>query len=121
MFRPMNESFSLPRTIETPPKGKLRPLLVWSTVVIAVLAYFNLDQFPDFLLWPVRILSIAAGGYLVYATFRTIQRAKLTPKKLAFSLILVTLLYGVLFLICHIFVKLMSARDERIAATQSST
>ncbi|MGI9241038.1 MAG: hypothetical protein ACR2RV_09560 [Verrucomicrobiales bacterium] len=117
----MTESSSSPGTIERRPRGRSGSWFVWGALLVAALTYFNLFKLPDLLLWPARILLFCAIGYLAVATFRKILKSKFTPKTAIFSLVLIALLYGVLFIICHLFVKLMAARDERLAAAQSTT
>lgn len=94
----------------------------WSTAawlfIVAVLLY--LERFPELLHWPARILFGGAAGWLVYALVRAVRRTKFETKKVVFSLILAGLLYGALYVICHVFVKLMSHKDERLQMAETT-
>lgn len=86
--------------------------------LLGVLFFFR--HTPSALRWPLRILSAAALVWLVIAAVRAARTTRFTMKKTVFSLILGLCLYLALSLICHLFLKLMAARDDR-AATHAIT
>ncbi len=80
---------------------------------LAALAFFH--HVPHALRWPVRGLVLMLTVWLVLALVLALRRARLRGKTLAFSLILAALLYGALTLVCHVFITLMSRRDDRLS------
>lgn len=80
---------------------------------LATLLFFQ--SVPKNLRWPVRIISLGALLWLAYKTIRGVLFARWTKRKLLFTAILGAFYYGILTFVCHIFIKLMSAKDERIA------
>ena len=85
-------------------------------VVVASLLF--MEGFPKALRWPVRLLFWVSVIYLAIAIFQKLRSTKFEAKKVLFSLVLVGILYGALFLVCTVFVKLMAQRDERMASEQ---
>ena len=88
-------------------------------VVAAVLfclgAVLFFQHVPKALRWPVRVGCLFAVIWLILITIQTVRRTAWTGKKLLFSLILGSFCYGLPFLCCHVFIRLMSARDDRIS------
>ncbi|MDB4512156.1 hypothetical protein N9060_01700 [Arenicella sp.] len=117
----MTDSSALSAQAASDPGRKRFTLLVWGAVLFIVATLLFMAQLPEFLYWPVRILFAAAVGWLAIATFLTLRAARFDTKKVVFSLVLVVLLYGALFLICFVFVKLMAARDERMASVKTTS
>ena len=70
---------------------------------------------PKGLRWPVRLVFLSALAGLIIITTQAIRTGIWTGRKLIFSLVLGSFCYGLLFLCCHVFIRLMSARDDRIA------
>ncbi len=105
----------------TPAKSasRRRSLIVWASIVVVLVGFLYMEGIPPVLHWPFRILFVVAVGWLAFAIIRKVRATKFEGKKVVFSLVLVAMLYGVLFLVCHVFVKLMSVRDERLAATKT--
>ncbi|MCB1232460.1 MAG: hypothetical protein KDN19_19585 [Verrucomicrobiae bacterium] len=94
--------------------SKLGTGLVVGAVVILVLAFGYLEKVPTALLWPMRLLVVLSIGYLVFALAQKVRATKFEGKKVIFSLILLLMLYGTFYVICLVFVKLMSKKDEAI-------
>ena len=70
---------------------------------------------PPALRWPFRLVGLCIALWLILVTLKAVREVRLDAKKIIFSLILGALLYAALSLVCHVFIKLMSARDERIS------
>ena len=81
---------------------------------LAVVLFFQ--HTPQALRWPVRLLFVVAAGWLIFTGFQTARRTMFTGKKLLFSLILGLFFYAALNVVCHVFVRLMSQRDDRLTA-----
>ena len=79
---------------------------------LAVVVFFQ--HVPQALRWPVRLLWVSAAGWLIYMVFQTLRTVRVTGKNLVFSLIVGSLFYAGLSLVCHVFIALMSKRDDRI-------
>ncbi len=71
-------------------------------------------------MWPFRILTVAAALWLLYAAVHFVRTTKFELKKVVFSLILGLMLYGALHLICAVFIKLMSVKDERLLTIETT-
>lgn len=95
-------------------------LLVVGAVLFILAMVLYMGHTPALLHWPIRILFFAAAGYLVFATIQKIRATKFEAKKVVFSLILAAFFYGALFLICTVFIKLMSAKDERLTTVKTT-
>ncbi len=89
-----------------------------AVVVTAALLYFS--RLPEWLHWPGRMGTAAAVCLLLWAAYRKARSIRFELKKMVFSLILLVLMYGALHLVCLVFVKLMSARDERLTTADST-
>jgi hypothetical protein len=83
-------------------------------VLMAALLYFA--RLPQWLHWPGRVVTAASAVFLIWSVGRKVMVTKFEAKKVCFSLGLVLLMYGALHVMCLVFVKLMSARDERLSA-----
>lgn len=95
-------------------------LLVVGSVVVVLLTLLLLKKIPSALHWPMRLLFVASVGWLVISLFKALAGRKFDGKKVAFSLILVVMCYGTLYLISAVFVKLMSAKDEALTTVDTS-
>lgn len=112
----------------TPPAGdapaasrsRLATGLVIGSLVFILAMLLYMERMPEALHWPVRILFFGSIGYLVYALFQRLRSTKFEAKKLLFSLILIAFMYGAVFVICAVFVKLMAAKDENLTTVDTS-
>lgn len=108
-------------------KGRLPAILTDTTprVVAAVLfclaTVLFFEKVPVLLRWPARILWGADAAWLGLVVVRKLLAVRFGAKGVAFSLALGGMVYAALLLICHVFVKLMSSRDERIATRALET
>ena len=89
-------------------------------MLVIVAALLFLGQFPAWLHWPVRVACAAAVVLLVSSAFRFLRTVKLEVKKVVFSLILLAIVYGTVHVMCHVFVTLMSERDETLVDVEPS-
>ncbi|MBX7207668.1 MAG: hypothetical protein K1X78_05135 [Verrucomicrobiaceae bacterium] len=83
-----------------------------SMFVLGCILFFQYT--PNALRWPLRVLWLAAVGWLVIAAVRAVRATRFTGRKTAFILVLGGFYYLVLSLVCHVFIKLMSQRDDRL-------
>jgi hypothetical protein len=88
--------------------------------VFLLMVVFFIREFREGFMWPLRILSLAVVGWLLYALVRFVRTTKFEAKKVVFSLILGAFLYGALHIICHVFLKLMSAKDEQLFLVEAT-
>ncbi len=107
-------------TPSSKPRRKLGNLLFFGALVIIGAALGYMEKMPEFLYWPMRVLFVAAVAWLAYAGFRAARAVKFEPRKAVFSLILIAILYGGLYLVCHAFIIVMSARDQRLTNVNTS-
>ena len=115
-------SLSQPTAISPAPSlaGPSKRILGSTTarVVTALLFVLGLVFFfqytPNGLRWPLRVLWLASIIWLVVVTVRTVRTTRFTRRKIAFILIIGGFYYVVLLLICHVFIKEMSQRDDRL-------
>lgn len=84
-----------------------------SLFLLGVLASFH--HAPGGLRWPLRVASAAALVWLLLVTVRAILGARFTARKFLFTLVLGGFFYLALWLMCHVFLRLMAARDDRAA------
>lgn len=92
-----------------------RTLRVVSAVLFSLGVITLFQHLPGWSRWPARLLCLGALGWLVHCFIQTVRAASFSGKKLVFSLILGALFYVTLSLLCQVFIKFMSTRDERIA------
>lgn len=104
----------------SPQPTKSQTFLVVGAVLVVLVTLLYLYRMPAALHWPIRLLFAASLAWLGFSLVRKIRSTKFDPKIAVFSLVLIAILYGFLFLICHLFVKLMSARDESLASTKAT-
>jgi hypothetical protein len=90
-----------------------------SVIILAVMLYFG--RLPAWLHWPVRILTAASVFVILHAIWRWVRTTRFELKKTVFALILVAFVYGAVHLMCLVFVKVMSMRDERLKEHETTT
>ncbi|OAI56737.1 hypothetical protein AYO49_00480 [Verrucomicrobiaceae bacterium SCGC AG-212-N21] len=61
------------------------------------------------------MLVLSAVVWLVFLSVQTVRAWRFSAKNILFSAALISLFYAALHLICLVFVKLMSSRDDRLA------
>ena len=88
---------------------------VVGAVLLCLAVVFFFRQVPPVLRWPARICLIGALGWLVFTAVQALRSWRFNGRNLVFSLILGAFFYAALHLICHVFIKLMSSRDDRLA------
>ena len=103
-----------------PPQTPLRPGSVALPLLFLLAVLLFMQSIPAWLHWPVRLLSLAAVGWLGYAAYCLVRTVKLEMKKVVFSLILLAIVYGAMHLMCHVFVILMSERDASLVDVEPS-
>lgn len=86
-----------------------------AAVIVWMLLLAFLMDLPNSLRWPARVLWFALGFWFVWITVRSLRRMTFTVKKTVFTLLLLGINYLVLSLACHVFIKFMSQRDERLS------
>ncbi len=101
-------------------RSRLGTSLVAGSALFIVLMLLYLEKIPPALHWPMRLLFVAAVGWLLVSAFRALWGRKIQGKVVIFTLILAAMLYGALFVICAVFVKLMSAKDEALTTVDTS-
>jgi hypothetical protein len=101
-----------------PPKRGIFLVTGAVVLVLAMLLYF--ERLPGALHWPLRALFVAAAGFLLFKAVRKIAAMKFEGKKVVFSLILGLFMYGVLHVMCLVFVKLMSAKDADLTTVKTT-
>lgn len=106
----------------SPPSGRSRRSvwLIWGAVAVILASLFYFDRLPSAIWWPMRGLFVVAAVFLVVALVRAIIAARLDGKKVIFSLILIAFMYGTLHLMCLVWVKLMSAKDDALTTVDTS-
>ncbi|MFZ4766505.1 MAG: SGNH/GDSL hydrolase family protein [Roseimicrobium sp.] len=92
---------------------------VWLSLLCVCAGLFTTSALPNALLWPMRVLFAGAALWLTFAAVRMAMTAKLDGKKIVFTGILGLFLYGMFFLMCHVFLKLMSAKDESVMSAKT--
>ena len=117
----MTEKMDAPPTVNAGSTKKFGTWLVTAAILFPAVVIFYMDRLPGGLFWPVRILFAAAAGWLLYLAVRKARTTRFQAKNAVFSLILVLFLYGMLYLMCHVFIKLMAFRDERVSATAETS
>lgn len=80
--------------------------------LVGMLLFFQ--KVPTALRWPVRLLLGAASLWLLWTTVRALTRNQFTVKKVLFILMVVCFYYVCLALVCHVFITIMSQRDDRL-------
>ena len=85
-----------------------------AAVLFCLGAVLFFQHVPPALRWPVRVLGLASVAWVIFTTGRTLRETEFTLKKLVFTLILGTFFYLMLSLICHVFIQLMSQKDDRL-------
>ncbi len=88
-------------------------------VVLGLLLVFQ--HIPNALRWPLRVLWLCSVGWLVVRLVRTIQGARLSTRKIIFIAIIGGFFYLALHVICHVFIKVMSQRDDRLTTRGMTT
>ncbi len=112
-----SDSFQAPAQPSGPLNGgrfRTTTFRVVVAVIICLVAVLFFRFVPSALRWPVRVAAAASVLWLVLAAWRAVRGMKFDGKKFVFSLILGGLLYGMLALVCHVFIKIMSLRDDRL-------
>ncbi len=102
-------------------KSRLRTAQVVAAVLFCAGTVASFNDLPQALRWPVRVVAAGAIGWLLFRSFQAVRGLSFTRKKALFSLILAAMLYGILSLVCQIFITLMSARDDRIFTRDKTT
>lgn len=92
--------------------SKLGTGLVIGALAVLLIAFGYMEKVPEALFWPMRLLVVVAVGYLIFAIFQKLRKA--SGKTVVFSLIMLLMLYGAFYVVCLVFVKLMSAKDEEM-------
>ena len=85
------------------------------TVLLCLAGVLFFQRVPSFLRWPVRVVLIAALIWLFFLGVQALRSWKFSGRNLLFTLILGAFFYAALHLICHVFIRLMSSRDDRLA------
>ncbi len=75
-----------------------------------------LMDLPNGLRWPARVIWIALGFWFVWITIAALRRTTFTLRKGVFILLVVGINYFLLSLACHVFIRLMSGRDDRLSS-----
>lgn len=121
----LNQPSSIPPVGTVPDAPKTTRKNTTVRVVAAVLYVVGLLLFfqstPNGVRWPLRLLWVAAIVWLVVLTVRAVRATQFTRRKSAFILVLGGFYYVVLSLICHVFIKLMSQRDDRLTTHGMTT
>ncbi len=97
------------------PKSRAYAWSPWIAFAIVALALLFFQMVPTAFRWPVRILFFASLVWLPVMAARALMRGRIAQRKVVFGAVLAVIWYGLLLLCCHIFVKLMSMKDERLA------
>lgn len=84
---------------------------------LVIVVFFQ--SVPSFARWPARVLLTASASWLIYLVVATVRSMKFDIKKTAFSLVIGLFLYVAIYLICHVFIQLMSVRDESVMSAQT--
>ena len=116
----MSEVVASPRLPDEKPPSKAGSFAVLAAVIGIVAILFYLERLPEVLYWPLRLLFVLAVAWLVIALARKIRATKFEAKKVVFSILLAAMLYGALFVICLVFVKLMSAKDAQLRTIKTT-
>ena len=111
---------SAPAAADSPHRPKYQTPLTVGAALLILVTLLYLSRMPGWLHWPMRLLFVAALAWVGYSLIRKVRATQFEAKKIVFSLIIVGFLYGLLFLICHVFVKLMSVRDEQLGVDEQA-
>lgn len=84
------------------------------TVLLCLAAVVFFQNVPKGLRWPVRLFLLGAAVWLVLVGVQTVKTWRFSGRNLLFSLILGSFFYSALYLICLLFIKVMSQRDDRL-------
>lgn len=114
----MTEEPSSANLIPTDGRPAWSSYCTWAAVLYMLAAPLFFANLPGALRWPGRVLFVFALGWLGRAAYNWVRRTKFEKKKVIFSLILGLFCYGVLHLMCHVFIQLMSKKDERLLTVE---
>ena len=114
----MTEEPSSANLIPTDGRPSWSSYFTWAAVLYVLAAPLFFANLPGALRWPGRVLFVFALGWLVRAAYNWVRRTKFEKKKVIFSLTLGLFCYGVLHLMCHVFIQLMSKKDERLLTVE---
>lgn len=117
----MSDSPAAPVPSVGAPASKLGLVLKVAAFVVVAVSFLYLERVPSGLLWPMRVLFALSVGYLLYRLACWIRRTTINGKTVVFSLILAAMMYGALHLICLVWVKLMSAKDDSLTTVQTTS
>ncbi len=70
---------------------------------------------PSALRWPARVLWLGCPAYVLLLAIKSIRHARFRPRPLIFSLILGGLMIALVHVMCGVFMRIMSTRDDRLA------
>ena len=104
-----------------PNSGGTSTFRMVTTVLFCVLAVVFFDRTPAAARWPVRALWVVTAGWLVLMLARWLRGLKFDAKKAVFTLIIGVFFYGTLMLVCHVFIRLMSLKDDRLTSRSFTT
>ena len=116
----MTEEPSSANLIPTDGQPSWSSYFTWAAVLYVLAAPLFFANLPGALRWPGRALFVFALGWLVRAAYTWVRRTKFEKKKVIFSLILGLFCYGALYLMCHVFIRLMSEKDERLLTVDAT-
>ena len=117
----MTEATESPAKPTSSLKEKRGTLLFVGAALFVVAMFGYMEKIPAVLHWPVRILWVGAILYLAYAVIRWVVKTKFEAKKVIFSLVLAAFFYLALHLICAVFIKLMSVKDEALTTAKTES
>lgn len=84
--------------------------------ILAAMLFFQ--RVPNVLRWPVRVLFLLAGVWLLLVLVQALRHARPTRRTALFTLALGAFLFGGIHLSCVVFVRLMGMKDDRLPAAR---
>lgn len=106
-----------------PPRGAGRASAarVVAAALFCLLSVVFFEKVPAGGRWPVRVLWLLSAGWLVLAVAGWLRGLKFDAKKTIFSLVIGLFFYAALALVCHVFIRLMSQKDDRLTSRSFTT
>ncbi len=88
---------------------------VCAALVFVAAVVVGFPDLPGALRWPARVLVMGALIFLAATFARALLRARWSVKGVAFCSVLLAFMFAATHLLCHMFMRVMGTRDDRMA------
>lgn len=109
------------------PLQRLRAILLNPTLqtIVAIALWiwitFQFNEAPAALRWPARLVWMIVPIWLVARLVRVVITTRFTWKKTLFILIIASVQYVAVAMLCNVFIALMSQKDDRLTTRGATT